>query len=607
MSRILARSRSLTVTLVVLASTLIWAQAARDAEAKADKRVVAVLYFDNNTGDAAYDVFQKGLADMMITDLSSVRGITVVEREKLQALIDEIALQKTKYFDNKTAIKLGKGLGARYAVTGAIHALAPRLRIDVRLIDIASGEVVVTSKVTGAASELFELEQELVARFVQGMDQTFSPSARPATRVPDVDVLLDYSRAVDLADKGLYREASDSMQKVISAAPTFVLARVQREHFLKRLKEAGARRNVIRGELGAGLATKTERFLDEHDIGKLDKDAAKTYLAYRGLRGRLIQGALDNHLAKSRGVRVILEGHEAKAKAFMEAYHANTVLMLRELDIYAGRHTQTYPNGVVHLDTYFQLPADDARSAKAAGIDVDIPRDAVSIGIELGRFLLLGEHENLAGESQTVAPPLAELDARYRKLGYGHLRDAWARADAAARTQDNQVYAAIRALEAHADALFLRGKSEQGIAKLQEILDRYPTSPQYPRYEKEIKKHLGLAHDHELASLDRYAKGLKQCQDMDLRVGSGPAFSRRVRLQGLAGVHAVVAEIEKACKGNDKAKSFWPYLYSHAALIGARQESCKLFDDYMARYLAAGGSKSDAAGYRKNYSKCPAP
>ena len=38
----------------------------------AEKLVVAVLYFDNNTGNREYDVLQKGLADMLITDLSGV-------------------------------------------------------------------------------------------------------------------------------------------------------------------------------------------------------------------------------------------------------------------------------------------------------------------------------------------------------------------------------------------------------------------------------------------------------------------------------------------------------------------------------------------------------
>ena len=83
------------------------------AEAYTASTVVTVLYFDNNTNDPAYDVFGKGLADMMITDLSRVDDLAVVERAKLQALIDEMSLQQSDYFDPATAQKLGQGLRSR--------------------------------------------------------------------------------------------------------------------------------------------------------------------------------------------------------------------------------------------------------------------------------------------------------------------------------------------------------------------------------------------------------------------------------------------------------------------------------------------------------------
>src|SRR5688572_17026807 len=105
--------------LVVAAALLAGAPAA----VAADKMVVVVLYFDNNTNDRGYDVLQKGLADMLVTDLSQVNELQVLEREKLQALIDELKLQRQRFFDPKTAQRLGQGIGARYAVTGAFTAL----------------------------------------------------------------------------------------------------------------------------------------------------------------------------------------------------------------------------------------------------------------------------------------------------------------------------------------------------------------------------------------------------------------------------------------------------------------------------------------------------
>ncbi|MEW5742928.1 MAG: CsgG/HfaB family protein [Myxococcota bacterium] len=55
---------------------------------------VSVLYFDNNTGRAEYEPLKKGLADMLITDLAQLPGVTVVERERLQAVLDEQKLSR---------------------------------------------------------------------------------------------------------------------------------------------------------------------------------------------------------------------------------------------------------------------------------------------------------------------------------------------------------------------------------------------------------------------------------------------------------------------------------------------------------------------------------
>lgn len=55
------------------------------------RRPLAVLYFDNHTGDARWAPLQKGLADMMVTDLAGTPGLTVVERARLRAAVQQMA------------------------------------------------------------------------------------------------------------------------------------------------------------------------------------------------------------------------------------------------------------------------------------------------------------------------------------------------------------------------------------------------------------------------------------------------------------------------------------------------------------------------------------
>ena len=86
-------------------------------------RTIAIAYFDNNTGSAELDPLRKGLADMLITDLGAVSSLQIVERDKLNQVLDELKLGRSKFIDPRTAQKLGKGLAAEYIMTGS-YALA---------------------------------------------------------------------------------------------------------------------------------------------------------------------------------------------------------------------------------------------------------------------------------------------------------------------------------------------------------------------------------------------------------------------------------------------------------------------------------------------------
>lgn len=86
------------------------------------KPVVAVLYFDNTSigkDRADYDGVGKGIAELMVNDLLANPNVRVVERERVQALLQEENLVKTGSVDANTAIRLGRIIGAQYMITGA--------------------------------------------------------------------------------------------------------------------------------------------------------------------------------------------------------------------------------------------------------------------------------------------------------------------------------------------------------------------------------------------------------------------------------------------------------------------------------------------------------
>jgi len=79
---------------------------------------VAVMPFANK-GSKKYNIISKGITAMVITDLSKVPGLKVLEREKIQKIIDEIKLSQSGLVDGETAVKAGKIMRAEKMVEGS--------------------------------------------------------------------------------------------------------------------------------------------------------------------------------------------------------------------------------------------------------------------------------------------------------------------------------------------------------------------------------------------------------------------------------------------------------------------------------------------------------
>ena len=191
----------------------------------ADTKTVAISYFDNTSGSEQYNPLSKGLADMLITDLSSVKSIQIVEREKLESLLNEISLGEEKFINPSTAQKLGKGLGAEYILTGAFLSIEPLMRIDARLVNVETGVIEKANKVEGLAKDFFTLEKQLVNHLIKNLniDTDINKNKDKKTNI-SFDAIINYSKSIDLFDKGYTSSASDLIKIILDESPDFVYA-----------------------------------------------------------------------------------------------------------------------------------------------------------------------------------------------------------------------------------------------------------------------------------------------------------------------------------------------------------------------------------------------
>lgn len=217
---------------------------AGDARPAPERKTVAVLAFDNNTGKADYDPLGRGMAAMMTTDLATVKELQLLEREKLDEVTREIDAQRSRYFDSTTAVRVGRLTGAQYIVVGSLAAADPQLRIDTRIVRVETGAIVKTARVTGPQEEFFDLQKKLVKQLVRDLDVALAPddsarldAAMEANRV-DMAAVLRISSALNLADAGDYGGATLRIAPVVARYPNSTFLKLTADEIKRRSARA---------------------------------------------------------------------------------------------------------------------------------------------------------------------------------------------------------------------------------------------------------------------------------------------------------------------------------------------------------------------------------
>lgn len=224
----------------------------------APRTTVAILSFDNYTGTTDYDPLGKGIASMMISDLSVVKEIQLLERERIRDITKETDLQHTKYFDSTTAVTVGRMVGAEYIVVGAFMAVNPRMRIDTRVVRVETGEIVKTAQVTGDQDKFFDLQQALARKLLDGLGLALSPieqarlaEQQQANRVDALSAINSFSLALERYDAEDYLSAVEHMVPAMRAAPNSMFMRTAYDEMKGRA--AASVRTKAKEKLKSGL------------------------------------------------------------------------------------------------------------------------------------------------------------------------------------------------------------------------------------------------------------------------------------------------------------------------------------------------------------------
>jgi TolB-like protein/DNA-binding SARP family transcriptional activator/Tfp pilus assembly protein PilF len=120
------------------------------------KPSIAVLAFENLSGDPEQEYFADGMVEDIITALSRMRWLFVIARSSSFTY-------KGRAVDVK---QIGRELGVRYVLEGSVRKAANRVRITGKLIDATTGNSLWADRFDGAIEDVFDLQEQVTARVV---------------------------------------------------------------------------------------------------------------------------------------------------------------------------------------------------------------------------------------------------------------------------------------------------------------------------------------------------------------------------------------------------------------------------------------------------------
>lgn len=261
-------------------------------------RTLAVSYFDVNATDPELLVLKKGLADMLISDLSVVKSLTIVEREKLNAALDELKLAKSPFVDQASAVKLGKGLSATHMLTGSLTAFKGKLRISARVFDVQTSAVLQGKDVEGDVGDFFALEKELVELLVAALELKPDVKEKAALRKSQTEslpALKSYAMGLDQLDRGDKQSAQESFKAAQEADPNFQRVKAALDGLKSAIGKVEAKRDLSLQEKLAKLTPdqpdlykQCEKLSAPDDVPQFEREFVQLqvleYVAQKGLK-----------------------------------------------------------------------------------------------------------------------------------------------------------------------------------------------------------------------------------------------------------------------------------------------------------------------------------
>ncbi len=215
---------------LVLAAKQEIANETRLASIPGPPNTVAVLPLSFTGTDTTLRPLGRGLAELLSTDLARSPRLVVVEREHVQALLDEIKLQQSGATNRNTGVRAGRMLQAGRLIAGGITQTGNDIRVDAPIINVRNAAVVASPSESRTLNQIFTLEQNLAFAIFDSLGIRLTTAERDQIDqrpTKSLAAFLAYSRGLTFEDEGRFDDAARLFDQALRLDPGFAGAAVR--------------------------------------------------------------------------------------------------------------------------------------------------------------------------------------------------------------------------------------------------------------------------------------------------------------------------------------------------------------------------------------------
>jgi len=348
---------------------------------QAGESALAILGFENKTGDSILDWLETGLPEILLTDLSQNQEMAVISQQRI---LDRFDAKKKYTYTYDECVEAARSLGATRLLSGTFFKLGEKIRIDARLVDAATSDIVLAEKVIG--DDPFALVDSITSRITAALNLGQAPVRAEVTTSPAA--YKQYHLGMQEFWAGEYDTAITRFNEAIALDSTFALPymRIAMAHTFTGRRAEAARYYSLAGQHREGLPAKESSLLDAYVNTWVEENYDRAF----GRIEDLVRDYPDD--AEIRTIYAL----------FIASFRVDTAATFAQLDTVLA----TYPTYAFAIDNYAGLAlryGDVDKAAYYTSRLIEILPDAVDPRIQLVR---LRQRQNRWDEAMTLAEEL---------------------------------------------------------------------------------------------------------------------------------------------------------------------------------------------------------